>query len=82
MGVVLTMKMFVTMINGEVMAIWNLDQSTANEADNGGPGEHAGSDVGEVGEAEDDQGLQHPHLLHGHPDHHHGFPQPWSSSSC
>ena len=67
--------MMLTMV---LMIIWNLDQSAADEADDGGPGEHAGSDVGEVGQAEDDQRLQHPHLLHGHPDHHHhhrGYPR-------
>ena len=48
----------------------NLDKSTPDQTDNRGPREHASSDVGEVGEAEDDQRLKDPHLVHGQPDQH------------
>ena len=47
-----------------------LDKSTPNETYYRGPREHASSDVGEVGEAEDDQRLKDPHLVHGQPDQH------------
>ena len=41
----------------------NLDKSTPNQTDNRRPREHASSDVGEVGEAEDDQRLDHANIL-------------------
>ena len=50
--------------------VWNLDKSTPNQTDYRRPGEHASGDVGEVGEAEDDQRLKDPHLVHGQPDQH------------
>ena len=48
----------------------NLDKSTPDQTDNRRPREHASGDVGEVGEAEDDQRLKDPHLVHGQPDQH------------
>ena len=48
----------------------NLDKSTPDQTNYWRPREHASSDVGEVGEAEDDQGLKDPHLVHGQPDQH------------
>ena len=48
----------------------NLNKSTPDKTDNRRPREHASSDVGEVGEAEDDQRLKDPHLVHGQPDQH------------
>ena len=47
-----------------------LDKSTPNETYYWRPREHASSDVGEVGEAEDDQRLKDPHLVHSQPDQH------------